>query len=131
MSDVQIFSPGPASKGPRGVPFNVRAGHQLIEPLQGAAGLQFSNHADGPWTTCRPAGGGGAIEAPAIPYSAQINEFAWLVVDGNGVVANEAAWFRAGVWPDQDLTGEPVAASPAVHRDVLVVTPQEEPEAHS
>jgi hypothetical protein len=81
------------------------------------AGLQFSDGPPNPgdpedlwqWTTCRPVGGGGAVEAPGIQWDSRDTAF-----DLAPVQWHEMAFVRGGVWPDQGLTGPPVVASNAV-----------------
>lgn len=80
------------------------------------AGLQFSNHADGPWETCRPVGGG-AVEAPGIQWD--VNATAY---DLAPVQFHIASFVRGGIWPDQGLTGPPVVSSNAVKPKLVSIS---------
>lgn len=62
----------------------------------GAAAVQFSNDPAGPWAT---------DESTVQPYSAQDTEFE---IEAE---FSEQAYARVGAWPDQSLSGEPLAVS--------------------
>lgn len=111
-----ITSPLSGTQLHQGVSFNVIVGQQLQDPpiLQGAASLQFSDHEDGPWTTCRPPGGGGPIEVAPSQWTAQVEDFTL-----EGAVAHDGCYVRPGAWPDQSLTGPPTIAGAVSHYTVL------------
>ena len=68
-----------------------------------AAGVQFSNADNGPWVTARPPGGGGAVEAAAVPFDAQAT--AW---EYEGVIWHANAFARVATFQDQSLEGDPI-----------------------
>ena len=94
---------------------------EIYQEVQGAgqddkAGIQFSNgpsypgepHDNWQWTTARPLGGGGAVEANPVSFDQSLVEWSFP-----GIVWSEPAWIRVGVWPDQSLSGDPMLWSPA------------------
>jgi len=109
-NEMRIISPGSGSQHPKGVPFDVLVSQEELrnpDPSQGVACGQFSPDGE-QWTTCRPHGEAGAITCNVIPWSGQGNEFTL------SVAVQTSAYFRAGVWPDQSLTGPPSYYSQAV-----------------
>lgn len=113
-SEMHLSIPGMIVKEQ---PFDAHVDQQLQGVSAGAAGVQFSDGPPNPddpedlwqWTTARPPGGGGIIEAAAVPFDAR--DTSW---DYPGIVAHGSAFMRVGAWPDQGLTGPPVVASNAV-----------------
>jgi len=105
MSEIHLTAPVSVNAG---VAYDL----DIIQEIQGVeasvAGVQFSNYVTGPWTTARAPGGGGAVEAAAVPWTAATGE--WIY---EGVISHEVAWIRVGVWADQSLTGPPALFSNA------------------
>ena len=128
MSDpIQIVSPRHNSKAVIGKPYTVTYEQQVQGPpiLQGAACTQFSGVSTGPWTTSRPPGAGGIVECAPAPWSAQAQEGELL-----GVVSQDAAWIRVGVWSDQGLVGQPVLASDPIFRGAVNLGTGPAPDPH-
>lgn len=100
-------------------PFTVSIEQQLQGSGASAAGVQFSDNPEGPWETARPAGGGGTIEAPVVPFDERVTPWEF-----DGIIAHGHAWMRIGAWPDQGLTGPPSVWSNAVEVRPKVVATQ-------
>lgn len=124
MSELHLVNPTNGTKKPKGVVFSVNFEQQVQGgPSQGAATLQFSNSPAGPWETARSIGDGGAVQANAVPWSAQ--NTVWQLPEA---AIYEPAYVRGAVFDDQGLTGPPFLESNVIMLGVQGMTSTPAPE---
>lgn len=112
MSEINLVIEEP-SHGDRftpGADFTTEVSQQSQAPYQeGSATLQFSNHSDGPWETCRAPGEGGEVEAETVPWHSDMTKLALASR------FNAPAWVRPAAWVGQGGTeGAPDHQGPAI-----------------